>query len=407
MRLLVQRDKNYLASCDGEPVLSSNAPEFLRTPRYIPQKQVMSLSEKPKEDDLLIACREDYRVIDAHLKSRPNGAYPGIWSGRRSAIVQDLETKRLYKLKGVSLYLGEPQEIIAVRFPNGFFRINGGQKMLDARYEMEKSELFNKVLQDEGMKPAMQYVGMWKYPILVKGRRPVASICEIEGDTRLDELMCVIESSAKRHMRDGDHYYTFEGSIFNESIQRFYYNVGHAVGGLKRLMDRSGQTWSCQGQRTNAHIGNVVLWREKSFLRVGLVDFDASMTPKELSKSEIRAIQEGEYKSIIDSVPNFSSPRPIGFLSGEVLFRFSDWMQKFVEGFEKGYKSSRKGKYSNELPFDYLDEIFTLLRSMGSFTRESNSNIDSGSNFSSLEEILDWGSSSWDIMVQISTTKDR
>ena len=194
------------------------------------------------------------------------------------------------------------------------------------------------------MKPAMQYVGMWKYPALIKGRRPVVSICEIEGDTRLDELMFAIEASARSHMRDGDTYWTFEGSILAESIQRVYYDVGHVVGRLKRLMDRSGQTWSCQGKRTNAHIGNVVVWRERDVLKAGLVDFDASMTPKELSKSEIRAIQEDEYRSIIQRVPEPLSLRPIGTLARESV-SFPMWRQEFVRGFEKGYKSSRKGEY--------------------------------------------------------------
>ena len=381
MRLLVKRDRNSLVPCGGKAYLENGTPEIFSVPRHIPEEQVTSIENRSDLDDLLLAKSEDYKTINSHLnqtgifrqkgligrifgKNKPK-IMNGIWSGYRSAIVQDPQTSKLFKLKGIALNVEKPKQI---KFDDGIFWIQGGQKKKNVGYERVMSGKFNQVLRDNGITPAMEYKGMWEYPNLVKGTRPVASIYEVQGDTRLDELMLLLDSLAFDRMQESDTHFTRNGEKFNVIVEYFYHDIGYKVGRMKRLMDKSGQTWSCDSERTNAHTGNIVLWRDANKLKIGLVDFDASMDLDEISKSEMEALQKKEYEDIIQSAICVTSLRQInGRLNREGSY-YIDFRDKFSHGFSEGYTST-SNTYSSEMDISFLDELFALLRSDEPFTK--------------------------------------
>jgi len=293
----------------------------------------------------------------------------GIWSGHRSAVVQDPDTSKLFKLKGVALNPENPKAII---FDDGVFWIEGGQKKKNVEYERTMSKRFNRVLRENGITPAMEYQGLWTYPVLAKGNRPAASIYEIQGDTRLDELMILLDSLASDHELPGDDILTKEGVKFFGKLEKFYNDIGYITGRLKKLMDISGQTWSCDSERTNAHIGNVVLWRDASKLKLGLVDFDASLDYSHaISKSEMEAIQKKERNDIVNSAQFVQSLRAMGGRLSGRLSVYSDSRTFFSSEFNRGYYSSEK-TLSHEIDMSRLDELFSALRSGKPFSTTIN-----------------------------------
>ena len=370
MKLLVKRDTNILLPCDGKADLEEGVSKIFSVPRVVPQNEVTLIKTRPDNDDLLLANPEDYSEMSSHLSE--TGSYSsfmnkifgvpimnGIWSGHRSAVVQDPDTSKLFKLKGVALNPYNPE---TVTFDDGVFWISGGQKKKNVGYERTMSERFNGILGENGITPVMEYRGSWTYPVLVKGNRPAASIYEIQGDTRLDELMAFLDTLASDHIRFGDNTDTEEGEIFFRDTGRFYQDIGHVVGRLKKLMDASGQTWSCDSERTNAHIGNVVLWRDALKLKIGLVDFDASLDYSHtISKSEMESIQKKEHEDIVKSARGIQSLRTIGWTSNR-LEAYTDLRDQFIAGFRNGYSSLEK-TLSHEIDMSRLDELFSALRS--------------------------------------------
>ncbi|MGA2130034.1 MAG: hypothetical protein ABSG05_00240 [Candidatus Pacearchaeota archaeon] len=390
MELLVKRDPNTLSTTDGK-VIGDDLPKFLRTPRVVPQGQVENLNGRNPNDDLLIVDESDFKEIEEHFKSggqeveyqgvsKPQKEikqkldsivrmvsqfpgmntytprfFPGLWSGYRSALVQDPETKKWYKLKGVSV---DPENPVAQDMGDGHFRIVGGQEGFSAQFEKLMSNKFNQVLQSVGIEPAMSVRGFWKYPVLVRNVRPTATITEIKGDTRLDELMIILDGLAThkfymgRKTRDGKGNsaieigeFTKQGEEYIKTLGKFYYDIGFVVGRLKRLMDRNVQTWSSNFEQTNAHIGNIVLYNGSDKVKVGLVDFDASCDTRDYSRSEIRDLQERERRNILESALHGPiSPRQIQgkpFLGREHIM-VQETRKRFIDGFNTGYESSNR-----------------------------------------------------------------
>lgn len=402
MELLVKRDINTLMNTEGRVFVDSDVPDFLKVPRVVPKEQVKSIKERYPEDDLLIQNGKDHEEIDHHFKyitssppenwfgwlfyymNRHNGKkpiqeVPSLWSGYRSSLVRDPKTNKWFRLKGISLNPLQPE---VTHVSDGFYRIQGGQEKYSAEFEQIMSNRFNRILEDVGIEPVMKVKGMWKYPILARRTRPAASVIEVKGDTRLDELIFILAglASSKFYVgeRNGDKVdigmLSHSGEKFSKTLGTFCYDVGYVVGRLKRLMDKSGQTWSSDYEQSNAHVGNIVLYNGTDKLKVGLVDFDASCDTREFSRSQLKAIQKGEYEFIRKTIfSNPISPRAIqgkpslflqknGFVIG-----FNEERGKFVEGFDAGYKSEKRS-YSNEVDLGKLMEIFELLKNESHFS---------------------------------------
>ena len=397
MELLVKRDGTLLEKAEGKVFVDSDVPDFLKVARVVPQEEVKFLRQRSLDDDLLIADEKDYSETSAILhfnysggivgklaklfsKTLNSNSIPGLWSGYRSALVQDPDTKKLFRLKGISL---NPQNPISVEMSGGMYKIEGGQEKQSAEFEQKMSERFNKVLEDAGIEPVMRVKGMWKYPCLARRVRPAASVVEVKGDTRLDELLFIMERLAlnKMYTRDtkdlengmkrveiGE--LTFHGEDFHKHAKNLFHNIGYVVGRLKRLMDKSGQTWSSDYEQTNAHIGNIALYNGTDKLRVGLVDFDASCDATELSRSQIKALQEREYTSIIATAQRGPiSPRAITGkpLNKGIKVLHTPLRNGFIEGFQEGYSCENKD-YTNEIDLSELQQVFSLLRAEGLFS---------------------------------------
>ena len=383
MELLVKRDKTILGTTVGTALVDEEVPEFLRQPMVVDPGRVNQLDYRSPEDDLLLLEREDASEMDSHLT--PVNVYltraPAVWSGYRSVLTKDPETGRLFRLKGVALNPLNPE---VTEFDDGMFEIHGGTIKSSVEFEQKMSDRFNRVLREEGIDPVMQCRGMWKYPILVKGNRPAASVVEVKGDTRLDELMQVLECLAflklkgmKKVEKNGRFVYmpdeesraTTEGRRFYEGVENLYHDIGFVTGRLKNLMDRNGQTWSSTCERSNAHIGNIVVYNGTDKLRVGLVDFDASCDITEMSRSQLKAIQQNEFSSLRKSALSdpISSRKINGkpFSMGSILSIIS--RERFNQGFVEGYDHPGKS-YTNTLDLGNLHELFALLRADGFFT---------------------------------------
>ena len=395
MKLIVKRDRNCLEKTEGEAVVDDSVPDYLKTPRVVRKDDVRALEQRLPNDDLLIVDNDDYSQIKEHFYNyewmTKMEEMPGVWSGYRSTLVSDSKTGKLFRLKGVSL---DPKDPKIVEFDDGAFWIEGGQKKQNAEYERTMSDRFNIVLANAGIAPVMQYRGIWTYPVLPKTNkparnpwelmggisteqnRPTASIVEVEGDTRLDELMLVLENlyfgKCERYS-DGRvcGMTTLKGGTCQRAIYDFYFNIGIACGGLKRLMDDGRQTWSCDSQRSNAHIGNVVVYNGTDKLRVGLVDFDASIPYERLSDSQIADLQKLEYETFAKSIMGGGiSLRQINgkpFADPSKVSIASDFRERLANGFRWGYTLPSNAKM-NEIDLGSMQEIFALLRSTGDFT---------------------------------------
>lgn len=375
MKLLIKRDKNVLIPVDrAKASLDDDVPEFLRTPRFVDPMLVEHMASRGSDDDLLIAEQEDYSEIQMHFA---NQGCPGIWSGYRSALTCDPATGDLYRVKGVSL---NPYRPVTVDMDDGMTRIEGGQEQYSAEFEKQMSDRFGETLKSVGIEPVMTVKGMWKYPVKARKTRPVASVVKVLGDTRFDELMHIFSALATHKMPLGDRNekgsvefggFTSEGNKFIRATGNLYEKIGFVSGRLKRLMDKSGQTWSSECEQSNAHYGNIVLYNGTDKLKVGFVDFDASCDASELSASELEDLQKREFQTLRASVMGggLISPRRIGGkpFSSDVVIGFDELRSAFIRGFDRGYESGASS-YTNELDLGDLQEVFALLRKGGLFS---------------------------------------
>ncbi len=335
-RLLVRRDPLYLAEClDGTVEKIREIPDYLsKAPLTIVPEL---LGVRSSRDDLL-KIRDDIVILEC-----PNGTIPGVWSGCRSALTMDPVTGNLYKLKGAAV--AEIPIDHLKYYGNGAPYIEGGQFLRNAHNERIFSDRFNRVLADNGIEPTMEYVGFYKSPFKVGRRKIATSIIRVKGDTRLDELMYALESEAYFKT-----VYTRKQKVeFVTKLAEFYWDVGFIVGQLKRLMDRSNQSWSDNPKRTNAHIGNVVVYKaDENNLGIGFVDFDASCDFRDKSKQALREQQNEEHRNILtSSLDEVASARAIGLfyypgLKSTVL-RFN-----FGLGFMTGYEAKKFQKHTVE-----------------------------------------------------------
>ncbi|MEK6939200.1 MAG: hypothetical protein AABX31_00580 [Nanoarchaeota archaeon] len=327
-KLLVRRDPLYLAEClDGTVENIREMPSFLsQSPLSIPPEL---LNIRSSRDDLL-KTRDDIVTLDC-----PPGTVPSVWSGRRSALTIDPRTKNLYKLKGVAIAeLSQDEKY----YENGALYLEGGQFLWNAHNERIYSDRFNKILADNGVEPVMEYVGFYKSPFKVRGHKIAASIIRVKGDTRLDELMYALEAEAYFQTT----YTEGQKAELTTQLGYFYKEVGYIVGQLKRLMDRGNQTWSDNPKRTNAHIGNIVVYpTDEKNLMIGLVDFDASCDGRDMSKKQLREQQIEEYRNIPKStLEEVASARAIGLYYYPEL-KFSVSRFNFGLGFMAGYESKK------------------------------------------------------------------
>ncbi len=331
-RLLVRREPTLLIETEGQSFVLPTVPKPLQKP-LVTVMDVTNISfEISRESMPLLINQGDFSDENLYYWRETNSTlaltrdfakllghneeivFSGLMSGRRSALyANSIASQGFFRMKGVSLRPAKPQSVV---HEDGTFWIWGGEKYTNVLYERNMSQRFNLLLREEGITPVMVYAGMWKYPEKVKRYRSAASLWEVEGDTRLDEFRTAVELHLEQGLKEKGKASARTKKILNS----FYSQCGYVVGQLLNLMHRSGQSWSCDSDRTNAHLGNVVLWRvSKDKAALGLVDFDASCDSNDFSKDKLRKVQE---KDLTDFVGWLYRPEPMSlpltYLSFEV-----------------------------------------------------------------------------------------
>jgi len=360
-RLFIKRDPCPLIRREGKVEVIKSMPEFLKQGPYYAHPRVRHHVLRRAKENLLEYDEERIEFPSSELYGVICDGPKALWSGWRSALVQDPETKELYRLKGIS-FLDKPE----VRKHGDALLVHGGQWAQNAQFEHSLSDRFNKVLQQEGIEPVMEHVGYYRYPIKTKGRKLAASIVRVKGDTRLDELLFVMENLAIKYIDKSSRLTYSQKDMFYQVLGDFYHEVGRAVGYLKQLMDKSGQTWSDNPERSNAHIGNVVLYQDVfEKVGIGLVDFDASCDKRDKTKSELADQQKAEYESIIASAKGVDiSPRTIGNNWGNKLYISYPSRMWFIWGFEAGYDQNIpfSPNRSKLLLYSQIDSLFEIFQ---------------------------------------------
>ena len=335
-RLLVRRDPLYLVGClDGTVESIRDMPAFLAEGPLTICPELLGF--RSSRDDLLKITDEQIVTLEC-----PNGTIPGVWSGNRSCLTLDSVTGNLYKLKGVAVAVIPGKQDYEEDEP---LYLEGGQFLRNAHNERIFSDRFNRVLADNGIEPTMEYVGYYKSPFRVRRHKIATSVIRVKGDTRLDELMYALELEAYFQTT-----YTREVKAhFSLQLSQFYWDIGFVVGQIKKLMDKSRQSWSDNPKRTNAHIGNVVIYPvDKNNLGIGLVDFDASCDFRDKSKEDLRQQQNEEYGSLLaSSIDKVASARAIGLYYYPQL-KFPALRFNFGIGFMAGYEERKFLKRSIE-----------------------------------------------------------
>ncbi|MBR9683795.1 hypothetical protein GOV03_04625 [Candidatus Woesearchaeota archaeon] len=393
-RLLVEREKTTLVSIERTnpnkeviqeaketvlegskkvPAMLHNGPFAIASPVYeiYPIFLGMPKPTETAEDKVqgnLLNASDPYFDLN-QLESIPFAdEIFALWSGYRSCLTIDPVTNQLYRLKGIN-FLEDIYDTAVIRVndrPDHTW-IEGGQFLANARYEKSYSAKFNRVLRSEGIEPVMECVGFYKYPYQYKGKKLATSIIKVLGDTRLDELFYALEAkffftfaetSLLKHSEEK--YRKWLGN-YRQKASSLYHDLGFITGRLKRLMDRNNQSWSDNPERTNAHLGNVVIYRQdEDYLGVGLVDFDASCDLRDSTKSELEQQQKAEKKFFLGSV--FSKPismRKIKKISDRPIIN-KELRLSFGTGFQVGYKS--KKRTINNLVESYrLTEMIDIL----------------------------------------------
>lgn len=373
MKLLINRDPTYLQDTEGNAEVDDNVPNYLKKPKVVVRDWVNKVFNRNPKDDLILTSEQDGFNMAALLLSGGSfgSSFPALWSGYRSVLMGTMN-RDLYRLKGVSF---NPEKLEFMDHENGDWEVFGGQPLFSARYEKQMSDKFNQVLVNEGITPVMTCKGFWHYDKKARGRKLAASVVKVEGDTRLDEMMFIIESYFAYRtdaFKKGKAEFNREGYNLFTSVSDLYYKLGVSTGLLKKLMDKNNQTWSADNDRSNAHIGNIVLYNDKGTIKTGFVDFDASCDTNDFSKSKINEMQKKEYGTIIKS----ANAGPISLRKIMLEFMkdkknyigFTQLREKFIKGFEIGY--AREIKTSIDLypavfgvDFTEFAKIVMILRS--------------------------------------------
>ncbi len=329
-KLFVRRDPLYLQKMEGLVKPFKELPAFLRE-SPLEGNPLFYQHRFAYEGDLVST---DFNHNKWFSLPEDKDYVPAYWSGMRSCITADLSTGQLYRLKGMAV--GD-EPLVVDQGPDVPFLVWGGQFLRSAYNERNYSNKFNKVLADNGIEPVMEYVGLYKLPVRAKRKQLATSIIRVLGDTRLDEFFYALEYDTCKSRAVAEKDYSKISQFIVEAAS-FYKDIGYIVGRLKRLMELNDQSWSDNPQRTNAHIGNRVLYKkEKQKLGVGLVDFDASCDLKDKPKIALRRQQRQELFDIIASVKGeIISPRPFGSMFCQNL-HFEELRGSFILGLLSGW----------------------------------------------------------------------
>jgi hypothetical protein len=385
MSLLIYRDPLHLVETKGKVEAVKKLPDFLaknplvahssyihdeREWEFIHELFIKESTRVNTYYEVILKKDEDPFVSPFKHKfvhNFPVEGIPALWSGWRSCIVKDPETQQMYRLKGIT-FRNPPK----IEIGKDYVIVEGGAKERSAENERIYSNRFNKFLQEEGIEPAMEYVGKYVHPIKVFGEKLTTSIIKTRGDTRLDELSDVLELNVwaleDKAINSKNIYYIAKDIYqIRRKVDQLYFDLGFIVGRMKRLMTKINMTWSDNLERINHHLGNVVVYPSEEYLCLGFVDFESACNGRDMGKKRIRKQQSEEFIDMKkDQAIRGACARPLLIFEKENFWDcfthnilYSE-KKPLSEGFVKGYHSRAK-KLTNKIEYHRLEEVVSLL----------------------------------------------
>jgi len=351
-RLFVRRDPLHLIPREGSVHIDGTIPENLSRQPLVADPKFLDLKLQWHDNELPIRPGQKDLILPEETGMLGTKGIPAVWSGYRSCVTLDETTNQLFKLKGIAF-----NQNPSVTRADGHIQILGGQFASNARYEGDSTRKFNKVLRKNGIEPVMDFAGYYEFPIQVDGQNLGTSIFRVKGDSRLDELFYMLEIIYSGQLE----YSSTKKGKFEDHVKHLYSDIGFVIGKLKSVIDKNGLSWSTNPRRTNAHIGNVVVYRgDSKNLGLGIVDFDSTNDLTQVSADDLKRQQKAEYETILNSaLLGGISYRNIGrnFRPSHIVGKFRKF---FVDGFKKGYEASTE-KVVNFISSGRFQEIVELL----------------------------------------------
>ncbi|MDO8555908.1 MAG: hypothetical protein Q7R96_01910 [Nanoarchaeota archaeon] len=288
----------------------------------------------------------------------------GLWSGRRSALVLDQQVNyasigeavkiesSLFRLKGIALR----DRLRTSAFEDGALRVWGGEFLDNVRYEVDYQQRFNARLEQEGIAATIIPAAIYQFQRKTKGRQLGAAVMQVPGDTRLDELLYLIESTFTIWVNESERKTATKAQDkFGKDCLVLYEEIGKIVGGLKSVLESAGLSWSDNEHRSNAHIGNIVIYQgQNNFIDAALVDLDACAEREDLSPGELEYMHRRDMQFLADSVyVNYPYSNSMG---SKQEFCFPAWRNRLRRGIEDGYESGGNAARTS-ITEDFFEQI--------------------------------------------------
>lgn len=250
-------------------------------------------------------------VLKTPMVRSERGTTGGYESGYRSGLIRVDE--ELYKIKGCR--------------PEGGthgFEPKGSQTLGLAQFEADNVLKRREVFLREGYDYPLEPIGFWVYDhVRFNGHPNAATIYRAKGDTRMDELLWLIERIP----------FEYAPEQYTQSIREVLYRAGVQTGKMLRVFHNGGFSWDPTIKRShfNAHSGNVVVFPDKNAVvaDLGIVDFDNSLKqPPSTEGPDFNAIQIVDFAfllSDLDETDVISTPKRratyFGTASGHIVGR--------------------------------------------------------------------------------------
>ena len=297
------------------------------------------------------------------------------WSGRRSCVTIGGDG-HLYKVKGVSFGNRPAYEIHSDGETFAEY-VHGGQFLRNVRSEKDATSLVNGILASEGLAPASEFVGYYRYSTKARGRRLAASIFRVEGDTRLDEMLFALARVGRLVTHDHEKLQRAPFYELNEELHRFYRTAGIAVGSMLGALHRNGVTWSDNAARSNAHLGNIIVYERDGSWRFGITDFDAAGTRRDLKGPAFGRQAESEIVDVMNHIqdPIVVSARENWYCEDEQTI--SGIRRTFFnDGFVDGYRNrADESSFSSPLLMSIVSSMKALTQPDDVYTRPSSTSL--------------------------------
>ena len=228
-------------------------------------------------------------VLSEPLVITENGTTQGIKSGERSALLQDVDGGRFYRIKGC-----KPTTQV---YGEGHSNPKGGQILSFAEREIQMASELGEIFRREGFEQCYRPVGLFLYdmwfkpPSKRKAERLAASIFEVRGETRLldwGDMLMPREFWLARYFSRSSQPLVVSGVVPSELFEDVPLEVasveekfGIWSGRLLGIMHSNHYTWGRnKNDLSNAHAGNYPMVGEGKGPRpdhvyLGVVDLDS------------------------------------------------------------------------------------------------------------------------------------